>query len=87
MVAIAAAVAAVARKLVPSFSSLMRSACLQRAAAHAALLGEWSAALRDGALVLGLPADVELATACVDALLPMLGHAVAQAGERTPPML
>ena len=85
------AVAEVSERMVPGFGSLMRSACLQvgmtphESGANgvtAALLGGWSAGLRGGGLVLSLPASVPMAMACVDALLPSMGHALRQAGER-----
>ena len=83
--AVSAAVAAARGRLVGGFGSLMRSACMGAAGGVAAsLLGDWKAGLRSGCLVVSLPAEATLAMACVDALLPSMGHALSQAGERPP---
>ena len=71
-------------RLIPTFGSLMRSACLQAAAPVDGIIGGWCAGLRGGALLASLPAKADAAVACVDALLPAMGHALAQAGERPP---
>ena len=82
---VAAAVKASTSRLVPAFGSLMRSACLQSGGAAACLLGDWCAGVREAALIVALPDVAAQAIACVDALLPAMGHAVAQAGGRPPP--
>ena len=74
-------VVGVAERPIPAFGSLMRGACIQQSPA-ASLLGNWGAALHPsgGAMVLCLPGHVGAAVACVDAVLPMVGHALTQAG-------
>ena len=71
---------------VPALGSLMRGACLSHAPA-AALLGSWGVAVYDQSLVMRLPGNAEAAVACVRAVLPATGHAVAQAGNKTPPQV
>ena len=70
----------------PAIGSVVRAACL-RHAPGAALLGEWGAASCAGAMLLSLPAHAEAAAAGLLAALPLMPHAVAQAGERPPPTL
>ena len=79
------AVKAISTRLVPGFGSLMRSACLESGNAAEGLLGEWSAGLREGGgIVLSLPTAVGPALACVETLLPSMGHAALQGGR--PPL-
>ena len=64
----------------------MRAACLAHGCPGSALVGPVDAWLVGRGVMLCLPAPVEAATACLDAVLPSMRHAIAQAGG-TPPVL
>ena len=80
------AATAAAPREVPGLGSLMRSAALAPAPALA-LLGPWTVRARGGTMLVCLPAHPEALVACLDAVLPAMPHAVAQAGGLPPPRL
>jgi hypothetical protein len=80
------AATAAAPREVPGLGSLMRSAALAPAPALA-LLGPWTVRARGGTMLVCLPAHAEALVACLDAVLPAMPHAVAQAGGLPPPRL
>ena len=84
------AVGSMASRPIPALGSLMRSACPGCSPAMA-LLGQWGAALdsNNGTLVLLLPPSIDAAVACLDAVLPVVGHVLAQAdsGRAATPIL
>ena len=69
-----------------SLGSVVRSASLPFSPGLA-LLGEWGALACNGTMVLSLPAHAASAVACLEAVLPLLPHAVAQVGSLPPPAL
>jgi molybdenum cofactor synthesis domain-containing protein len=71
----------VCERVVPGFGERMRSASIEKA--PAAILSRAQAAIRGTALVVNLPGSVSGAVECLNAVLPVIPHALALLDGRT----